>query len=233
MLLWWDIRRVYDGTEITGSVPDTVDGLKLEWLTKPFLISVGKRIFFDVILPVSAHTFMCCWCLITRCGNQEIMVQLGVIKLQLSMSREAPVLASTHWTGTCHQRCADLIFTRSRAHSILSPTNTQPLSKRLSSLREHIILPLVVTLWLTTIRCVFSTGAHLSTVKWKNQFLLLGSYGLFTEPKGVMTHSNGDSVLLGPPHFFFLCVWFAQHPSTQEGATLALIDAILPLLKST
>lgn len=155
---------------------------------------------------MSAHTFMCCGCLITRCGDQEIMVQLGVIKLQLSMSLEAPVLASTHWTGTCHQHCADLIFLRSQAHSILLPTDTQPLSKRLNSLWEHIILPLVVTLWLTTIRCVLSSGAHLCTVKWKNQFLLLGSYGLFTEPKGVMTHSNGDSVLLDPPFSFFLAV---------------------------
>lgn len=132
------------------------------------------------------------------------MVQIGVIKLLLSMRLEAPVLASTHWTGTWHQHCADLIFIRSQAHSILLPTDTQPLSKRLNSLREHIILPFVVTPWLTPIRCVLSSGAHLSTGEWKKQFQLLASSGLFTKTKGVMTQSNGDSVLLEPPLFFVL-----------------------------
>lgn len=168
------------------------------WMARrALLISTGKRRFWGMILQ-SAHTVLCCWCLITRCGKQEIMVQLGVIKLQLSMSLEAPVLAGTHWTGTCHQHCADLIFIRSQAHSILLPTDAQPLSKRLKSLRQHIILPLVVTPWLTTISCVLSSGAHLSAAEWKNQFQLLASSGLFTEPKCGMTHSNGDSVLLDP-----------------------------------
>lgn len=106
----------------------------------------------------------------------------------------------------CHQHCADLIFIRSQAHSILLPTDTQPLSKRLKFARTHHpptccnpvihynkVCPL---LWATSLHC------------WVKEPVSASS-GLYTEPKGVMTHSNEDSVLLDP---FFL--WFAQHSST-------------------
>lgn len=128
----------------------------------------------------------------------------------------------------CHQHCADLIFIRSQAHSILLPTDTQPLSKRLKFARTHHpptccnpvihynkVCPL---LWATSLHC------------WVKEPVSASS-GLYTEPKGVMTHSNEDSVLLDP-FFFVVCTTLVHHLTNQEGVTLELVYAILPLLKS-